>query len=97
MFEELNLDLDFSLFNESTKERHPEGWSHYHYEARKFLKDKCECCGSEKHLEIHHINQNYMNNLLNNIQTLCKYCHDWWHKTAIRINREVAGKMPSII
>lgn len=42
---------------------------------------KCECCGNEEWqgqpipLEIHHLDGNNMNNLLENLQLLCPNCH----------------------
>ena len=34
--------------------------------------------------------------LSSNLQTLCKSCHDFWHATAKRLGRPVAGRMPSL-
>lgn len=36
---------------------------------------KCEVCGCEEHLEMHHINGNPTDNRLENLQILCPNCH----------------------
>ena len=69
----------------------------YSWRARKHLKACCEACGSSSKLEAHHIDQVKANNAAENIQTLCGYCHDFWHSTARRLGREVAGRMPSLV
>lgn len=43
--------------------------------------NKCECCGLEEWngekipLEVHHIDGNHLNNVLENLQLLCPNCH----------------------
>ncbi len=69
----------------------------YSWRARKFLKDSCEACGEKLFLHAHHIDQDKKNNTPENIQTLCKWCHDFWHSTARRIGRETAGRMPPLV
>ena len=69
----------------------------YSWRARKHLKKKCEACQTEKSLQAHHIDQDNTNNEPENIQTLCKHCHDFWHTTARRTGKTVAGKMPSLV
>lgn len=69
----------------------------YSWRARKHLKEKCEACGYKRALQAHHVDQNIANNEPQNIQTLCKHCHDFWHTTAKRTGRTVAGRMPSLV
>ncbi len=69
----------------------------YSWRARKHLKDSCEACGCVQLLEAHHVDQNKANNLPENIQTLCSFCRDFWHKTAKRLGRAIAGKMPRLV
>lgn len=69
----------------------------YSWRARKHLKQSCEACGYEKKLQAHHIDQDKTNNDPDNIQTLCKHCHDFWHTMAKRIGKEVAGRMPPLV
>lgn len=68
----------------------------YSWRARKHLKKQCEACGYTRALQAHHIDQDKTNNEPENIQTLCKHCHDFWHTTAKRIGRTVAGRMPRL-
>ncbi|MCC6475149.1 MAG: HNH endonuclease [Burkholderiales bacterium] len=60
------------------------------------MKKKCEACGYARALQAHHIDQDNSNNEPENIQTLCKHCHDFWHTTAKRIGKMVAGRMPRL-
>ena len=69
----------------------------YSWRARKHLKKKCEACGYTKALQAHHIDQDKTHNEPENIQTLCKHCHDFWHTTAKRLGKTVAGKMASLV
>jgi len=69
----------------------------YSWRARKHLKTNCEACGWDKKLQAHHIDQDNTNNEPENIQTLCKPCHDFWHTTAKKLGRTVAGRMPSLV
>ena len=69
----------------------------YSWRARKHLKTNCEACGYQKRLQAHHINQVISDNGLENIQTLCKHCHDFWHTMARRLGWTVAGRMPSLV
>jgi len=68
----------------------------YSWRARKHLKTACEACGQETSLHAHHLDQDIANNAPENIQTLCKTCHDFWHSTAKRRGRAIAGRMPML-
>jgi hypothetical protein len=68
----------------------------YSWRARKHLKPTCEGCGHPKSLEAHHVDQDKSNNVPTNIQTLCTHCHDFWHATAKRLGRDIAGRMPPL-
>jgi len=39
------------------------------------LPNRCEICGSDKNLEIHHKDGNRRNNSLNNLMVVCRSCH----------------------
>ncbi|MBR3746468.1 MAG: FAD-dependent thymidylate synthase [Selenomonadaceae bacterium] len=41
---------------------------------------KCEYCGSDKNIEIHHLDKNPRNNDENNVKFLCSKCHHLWHR-----------------
>lgn len=64
--------------------------------ARKHRKSACEACGYTKRLTVHHCDQDQTNNDPSNLQTLCSHCHDFWHATAKRLGKTVAGKMPCL-
>ena len=38
-------------------------------------KNRCEICGAEGKLDVHHIDGSYRNNELNNLMVLCRSCH----------------------
>ena len=68
----------------------------YSYRARKHLGKECEACGHNKSLHAHHIDQDNANNIKENIQTLCKHCHEFWHTTQKRRGWSIAGRMPKL-
>ena len=68
----------------------------FSWRARKHLKTACEACGHPYRLQAHHMNQDIRDNRPENIQTLCKHCHDFWHTTAKRRGKTVAGRMPCL-
>src|SRR5262245_17081637 len=41
------------------------------WRSRKFVRKKCEACGTNRQLHVHHCDGNRMNNDLKNLQTLC--------------------------
>lgn len=47
----------------------------------------CELCGSDKYLCIHHLDHNRENNSIENLQCLCKKCHQKHH-----IKRDKKGR-----
>ena len=51
----------------------------YNHRARKFLKDRCEVCGSAERRQAHHKDRDQSNNTPENIQTLCGSCHTALH------------------
>lgn len=40
----------------------------------------CEKCGTNKNLQVNHIDKNYNNNSFNNLMLLCVECHARWHE-----------------
>ena len=52
------------------------GWKRLREKVLKRDEHKCVGCGSDKDLEIHHKNYNGNYNRLNNLQTLCRECHE---------------------
>ncbi|HKS67551.1 MAG TPA: HNH endonuclease [Candidatus Acidoferrales bacterium] len=78
----------------SRKELKPKS---YLWRARKHRKDACEACGYTKRLTVHHCDQDQTNNDPANLQTLCSHCHDFWHATAKRLGKTVAGRMVCLV
>lgn len=76
---------------------HPTSWSTYHWRAPKHRKNACEACGETRRLVVHHVDQDRRNNAPENLQTLCAWCHDFWHSAADRVGRKVAGRMPCLL
>lgn len=68
----------------------------YSWRARKHLQLSCEACGERRQLHAHHVDQTKSNNDPSNIQTLCKWCHNFLHATAKRLGRPLAGRMVSL-
>lgn len=70
----------------------------YSLRAREHMGKECEACGEKEKefLDIHHIDQNNENNEVENLQTLCGRCHDFWHTTCNCLNRYPAGRMPRL-
>jgi hypothetical protein len=69
----------------------------YLWRSRKMRGPKCEACGAQTRLHSHHCDQDQTNNDQANIQTLCSYCHNFWHATAKRRGKTVAGRMPCLV
>jgi len=46
-------------------------------------KDVCEKCGGDNNLDIHHKDENYQNNNIDNLICLCRSCHLKEHRKRI--------------
>src|SRR5688572_7479892 len=68
----------------------------FHAQARKHRKSFCECCRSTKRLHAHHVDENWKNNTPSNIQTLCVFCHQFWHATQRRLGLKFSMRMPQL-
>ncbi len=68
----------------------------YQARARKHLKIACECCGTSERLHAHHVNQDWTDNRPENVQTLCVFCHQFWHATHKRLGVEPTKPMPPL-
>lgn len=67
----------------------------YSWRARKHLQSHCESCGETRQLNAHHVDQDITNNEPENIQTLCRWCHDFLHAATKRRGLPTAGRMAS--
>lgn len=68
----------------------------YSRRARKFLKPKCEACGATRFRQAHHLNEDWTDNRPENLQTLCAYCHHFWHALHVRLGVKPSRPMPSL-
>lgn len=67
-----------------------------HYHARKLRGPNCEACGTPHRLQAHHVDENWMNNSPENIQTLCIHCHHFWHALHRRHGVQPTRHMPKL-
>ena len=68
----------------------------YHYHARKQRTEACEACGASKRLEAHHVNEVWTDNRPENLQTLCVFCHAFWHSMHRRLGVTPTQRMPKL-
>ena len=55
----------------------------WHYRARRIAltnNDRCEHCGSDRYLQVHHINGDWKDNEEDNLAVLCKHHHLELHR-----------------
>jgi hypothetical protein len=57
----------------------------------------CEACGLVTETVVHHVDCEPMNNNLANLQTLCTYCHSFWHAMHKRIGKQPSTRMPPMV
>ena len=86
-----------SLSCANSRSKGGESRNAYLYHARKYLKEECECCGAKSELHAHHINTDWKDNRAENIQTLCVFCHQFWHAMHIRHGVLPTQPMPSLV
>lgn len=68
----------------------------YHAQARKQRKPACECCGTTTKLHVHHVDEDWRNNSPENLQTLCVFCHQFWHAMHRRLGVKPTKPMPQL-
>jgi len=51
----------------------------YRKKALEHYEQKCDICGKEKRIEIHHRDGDRTNNSIDNLRPLCKHCHTRVH------------------
>jgi hypothetical protein len=64
--------------------------------ARKMLKPCCEACGDLRRRCAHHVNEDWTDNRPENVQTLCIFCHRFWHCMHIRLGVKCSTRMPMV-
>src|SRR5579864_1017884 len=57
------------------------GWSTAHYHARKSVpKGPCVRCGKPNARDVHHEDENFLNNSPENLERICRSCHNREHR-----------------
>ena len=64
--------------------------------AHKQVKASCEACGVEVVCDVHHVDDNPLNNNPSNLQSLCPNCHAFWHAALSRSGRKPSEPMPRL-
>ena len=72
-------------------------WVDGHRLSRRLRGAECEACGFSKYLEAHHIDNDPNNSDPDNIQTLCRYCHRFWHDLSRRLGIHPSGRCPEMV
>lgn len=65
--------------------------------AMRFTGERCDSCGFSGDLTIHHCDGDPKNNQPENLQTLCRSCHSFWHALLKRIGRTQSERMPRLV
>lgn len=68
------------------------GWKGGIQTYRKHRKDACERCGATAKLMVHHKNEDRYDNRLENLETLCRRCHQVHHRCADNLPKEPRPK-----
>ena len=66
------------------------------HQARKHRLGSCEACGFKKRLHVHHVDEDWTNNDPSNLQTLCVFCHVFWHALHRRLGLTTSRPMPKL-
>lgn len=79
------LDISDRIKNNDYLEYSPSTKRAYHYRAVNQIKRwcipfVCERCGSQLRIEVHHIDRDVTNNNIDNLEVLCRYCHEDEHR-----------------
>jgi hypothetical protein len=55
------------------------------------LVQQCSLCGTAEKLIVHHVDGNYKNNVLENVQIVCRGCHNVIHKKGKPVKNHFRG------
>ena len=69
----------------------------FHAQARKHMKPACESCGGKNQRHVHHVDEDWTNNKPANLQTLCAFCHQFWHAMHRRLGVKPSMRMPPLL
>ena len=86
-----------SLSCANSRSKGGESRNAYLFHARKLLLPACEACGTTQDRQAHHVNTDWRNNSPENVQTLCLFCHHFWHAMHERLGRSPTQRMPRLV
>jgi hypothetical protein len=86
-----------SLSCANSRSKGGESRNAYLFHARKLLRPACEACGAAQNLQAHHVNTDWRNNSPENVQTLCLFCHHFWHAMHDRLGMTPTQRMPKLV
>ena len=86
-----------SLSCANSRSKGGESRNAYLFHARKLLKPACEACGVTTGRQAHHINTDWKDNRPENVQTLCLFCHHFWHAMHKRLGITPTQPMPKLL
>ena len=86
-----------SLSCANSRNKGGESRNAYLFHARKLLKSACEACQATSSLQAHHVNTDWKDNSPGNVQTLCLFCHHFWHAMHLRLGMEPTQRMPRLV
>ena len=86
-----------SLSCANSRNKGGESRNAYLFHARKLLKPACEACGVTTNRQAHHINTDWKDNRPENVQTLCLFCHHFWHAMHKRLGVTPMQPMPKLL
>ncbi len=81
----------------SAKRRRPREITQARREAQRHNAGKCEVCTAVLETLVHHVDGDSDNNEPDNRQTLCLYCHSFWHAMLRRVGLEPTKRMPRLV
>ena len=86
-----------SLSCANSRRKGGESRNAYLFHARKLLRPACEACGVTENRQAHHVNTDWRDNSPENVQTLCLFCHHFWHAMHERLGIAPTQRMPKLV
>ena len=86
-----------SLSCANSRSKGGESRNAYLFHARKLLRPACEACGATENRQAHHVNTDWRDNSPANVQTLCLFCHHFWHAMHERLGMTPTQRMPKLV
>ena len=81
----------------SASRRRPRAVTQARRVAQRHNAGRCEACTAVLETLVHHVDGDPSNNAPDNRQTLCLYCHSFWHAMLRRVGLEPIKRMPRLV